>query len=207
MEEKAMINHPLVERSKVFIIGLTGHAREGKDMAADALVAVGYFRLALADSLKQMIGSLDKGHLYAQEQGRSLWQFAGTEIGREIDPDIWLKNLYFQVALLHLKRDICRFVIPDVRFPNEAAVIREQWGGAVVRIVRPNAPRIPESGHASEALVDDVVCDAAVTNQFDPAACDFAAYRRTFSERVVLTADTLEREWQLRPTVYLPTPE
>jgi len=33
-----MISHPLVKRSKVFIIGLAGHARAGKDMAADALV-------------------------------------------------------------------------------------------------------------------------------------------------------------------------
>lgn len=201
-----MIVHPAVKRHRIFIIGIAGAARSGKDMAADALAACGYYRIALADPIKQMIGGLDKGHLYDREHGRDLWQFGGTEVGREIDPELWLKNFYFQLTMMHLKKGVSRFVISDIRFPNEARAIREDWGGAVIKVWRPGSPRIEQSSHASESQVDELPYDMEIANtefRLDENLID----RHLFNEQVFAVARKLEEEWKARPVICLPESE
>ena len=55
-----------------------------------------------------------------------------------------------------------RWAITDVRFPNEAALIRAA-GGVVWKVVRPNLA-LPVDEHPSETSVDLVEADAVLVN-------------------------------------------
>lgn len=53
-------------------------------------------------------------------------------------------------------------VFTDVRFPNEADLIRKH-GGKIIRVVRPGLP-IPEEEHESESALDDYAVDHVLVN-------------------------------------------
>lgn len=149
------------------IIGLGYKARCGKDTVAEYLVQHhNFMRRAFADSLKgacREIFSLDNRYWYGEfkEQHHDFWgttprdilQRVGTEAMRYgFDQDIWIKSLEY-----HIKSNPGneRWVIPDVRFPNEADAIR-RWGGSVWRIDRhgiENATGTPN--HVSETSMDN----------------------------------------------------
>lgn len=75
---------------------------------------------------------------------REMMQLMGTEVGRAIDEDVWVK------ALMHELGD-SGWLIEDCRFPNEAEAVREK-GGIVVGIRRDKVvPEDSEDLHASEA--------------------------------------------------------
>jgi len=75
------------------------------------------------------------------ETVRDVLQKLGTEVGRQIDEDMWIK-----CAAVQIERTDAPVVISDVRFPNEAEAIRD-WGGDVWGILRPGC--WPDA-HASE---------------------------------------------------------
>jgi hypothetical protein len=150
------------------IIGLTGLAGSGKDAVADALVAWhGFFKIALADPMKEAcqrwFGWSDED-LWGPSENRNRpdarWggltprralQTLGTEWGRALHPDVWIEQA---LRVMRGSRDC--FVIPDVRFANEADAIRRA-GGRVVRVLRAGAGLPGEAGaHASEAGAFDV---------------------------------------------------
>jgi hypothetical protein len=69
---------------------------------------------------------------YGQEKDREVrrvLQHLGTEVGRELDPNLWVYAI-----LLEVKRIVetgGRVAITDVRFPNEAAALRGDVGGVL----------------------------------------------------------------------------
>jgi hypothetical protein len=66
--------------------------------------------------------------------GRSLLEYLGTDVARSVDPDIWVRHLARVIERRRPFRGVgeLRFVIPDVRFQNEFAMV--QWlGGEVWR--------------------------------------------------------------------------
>ena len=68
--------------------------------------------------------------------GRALLEYLGTEVGRSIHPDIWVRHMIAYVQR-NQGRPIdteLRLVIPDVRFPNEFDAIR-RLGGEIWRTV------------------------------------------------------------------------
>ena len=73
--------------------------------------------------------------------GRWLTEFIGTEVGRAVYPDIWINKVIHRVTsdiarcVMTPDADCYRHVIPDVRFLNEAAAIREA-GGEVWRVAK-----------------------------------------------------------------------
>ena len=157
------------------LIGLTGSARCGKDTIAEELSKnYGFFKIAFADPLKQMVGALlsmkppvleefkDKELAFLDGvTPRRLLQTLGTEWGRQIImDDIWLR-------FAQEKIDICRaqafndIVITDVRFDNEAEFIQKQ-GGVVFRVIRPDAPKV--HAHASEAGVKQTLTNGHIYN-------------------------------------------
>jgi ABC-type dipeptide/oligopeptide/nickel transport system ATPase component len=99
---------------------------------------------------------------------RKLMQTLGTEWGRNsIDPDFWV-----EIARVKVERTLgtawrkdrpgsMAIVFDDVRFRNEARMLRE-YGGVVAQIVRPGQKIIKESAHASEA--QDVTPDIIIVN-------------------------------------------
>lgn len=163
--------------TKPLLIGLTGLAGSGKDTVRNILEGShGTFGLAFADPIREMLRALLAGcHLddswmtdrVLKESTipgigasyREMAQLLGTEWGRAIDPDFWLKITAVRVAALRaMHRPV---VISDVRFPNEAAWIRSE-GGVVWKILRPGVE--PVRAHASEAHVDALPYDYVIDN-------------------------------------------
>lgn len=92
--------------------------------------------------------------------GRRVLQFIGTEFGRDqIYPDIWLD--IFERRFHAHRGAYGVYVVPDVRFENEARMIRS-LGGVVLRIVNTNLPP-STSQHPSEAGLPDGLCDGVAT--------------------------------------------
>jgi len=144
------------------LIGLGYKARTGKDEAARRLVERhGFIRLAFADALKagcKAIFSLTDEQLHGDAKDeiddfwgttpRDILQRTGTEcMRRGFGEGVWIK------ALERRLRGVRDAVVADVRFPNEAEAIKS-WGGFLVRVDRPFAPRIGTSAHASETALD-----------------------------------------------------
>lgn len=146
------------------ILGITGQKGVGKSMVASYLEEHhGFERMAFADSLKEAaktVFQLDDQHVYTREgkstyldrwgmDVRTILQKFGTEVGRQIDEDVWVKSVGAKIDRL----DHDRVVIEDVRFENEAEYIRER-GGKIWGILRPgHEPSWPEDNpeyHKSE---------------------------------------------------------
>lgn len=167
------------------IIGITGKAGSGKDtLAAHLELNYGYKRLAFADPIRRgLMAMLNiKAHdfehprkeqsLYAiGKSPRQLMQTLGTEWGRnQVHPDLWL-ILAQETIELSLLAGV-RVVVTDVRFENEAQLVRDM-GGAVWHMTRQSAGTPHE--HASEAGVAfKAGKDVLVRN--DGTVCDMYAY-------------------------------
>lgn len=124
------------------VIGIAGVAGSGKDTAADMILEEmpGYVKASFADPLKDMLRvglGLDNNQLYGSPEhkarvderydcsARHIMQTLGTDWGRElIHPDIWVRAMS--------PRATPGTIIPDVRFENEAAFIRER--GVLIHI-------------------------------------------------------------------------
>lgn len=156
------------------IIGITGKAGSGKDTAGDFLRSSGmYTKMAFADPIRRGISAIF--NLYreqlehpAKEQPlpkigkspRQLMQTLGTEWGRNlVHPDLWLilAGTTIQKSLAETEY----VVITDVRFENEAQMVRDM-GGVIWHIHRNGAGTQHE--HVSEAGVNlhtgrDVIID------------------------------------------------
>ena len=161
------------------IIGFTGPAGCGKTQATKALPEA--VRFSFADPIKRMLMTIGVPHenlydpgkkeqpldLLGGQSARTVLQRLGTDWGRNmICQDLWLRVA--EQDLTHLLAD--RFVlIDDVRFDNEAALIRK-LGGTTIEIVRPGVVR---GVHASERGIDPRLIDRTITN--DGSAEAFAA--------------------------------
>lgn len=90
------------------------------------------------------------------DEVRRTYQKIGTEVGRELNPNVWVEQLIDRVISCD-----DQFVVTDVRFPNEVDAIRA-LGGEVWRIDRPGTG--PVNGHASENSLEGVEFDEVVLN-------------------------------------------
>ncbi len=147
------------------IIGIAGCAGSGKSTAASALADRGYYVASLADPIKHICRDVfgwTHDRLWGPSANRNApdprWdglsarralQTLGTEWGRAMHPDVWVRKLLAEHA------DRCedgrtRTVVPDVRFQNELDAIVGA-GGLVIHIDRPGSGLEGAAGqHASE---------------------------------------------------------
>ena len=137
------------------ILGLTGQPFNGKDTAAEYLVAVhGFYRLAFADpiraGLKAMLGLTDDDFSPERKEIPIAWlggktpvelmESLGTSWGQDqICKDIWSWQAIREIQDKRFD-GMRNFVVSDVRFLHEANSLRTH-GGKLLRIVRPGAPR------------------------------------------------------------------
>ena len=161
------------------LIGLTGAAGSGKDTAADYLVTQHAWRKVsfaqpLKDGLCAMFGWSpdqlnDRKWKETQLPGigkspRQLMQTIGTEWGREmVHPDLWLLLARRAIEDKLTYRDV---VVSDVRFDNEAEMVRSM-GGVIVHITRAGIGGV--TPHVSESGVRMCVSDIRVCNDGDIA--------------------------------------
>lgn len=170
------------------LIGLAHKKLSGKDEVGWYLAQqYGSTRLAFADHLKDVVGSTF-GFTYEQMHGRHKdiidpdWGFApsyalqvfGTEVARTLHPQVWVR------ALKRKLRKLPRYLnqhVTDVRFPDEAAMIKS-LGGFIVEVRSPVEQREHRAvsagvdlaefrkrcSHESETALDGYQFDAVIVN-------------------------------------------
>lgn len=163
------------------IIGICGKINTGKNTIGKLLEShLDMVPMAFADQIKHAAfrifeGSITEKELWgsSQERGpkvRKILQLLGTDIGRDYDPDIWVKALLNRIGVFQRQGTdpldilpICEpnrnIVITDIRFPNEAEAISNLPDGFTIHISRPNNYKnvTPEAAqHPSELAVDNI---------------------------------------------------
>ena len=146
----------------------------GKTTVADLLLA--HRRVSFAAPLKSAVWRLldelgmDGFHfVYSDKEAiipelgvsaRHMMQTLGTEWGRAcVHPDFWV--MIARAKTQRIMADDGSVVIDDVRFPNEAAMIRE-LGGELWRIERPGVSY--HGSHESEGGLEDITPDRVIAN-------------------------------------------
>jgi len=150
------------EGRRPIIVGIGHRARAGKDTLACALVARhGFTRIAFADSVRLLAPLADpelairlKNHDGDWERAkagdpyvRGALQRIGEGCRQVLGHDVWLRALTRQLEPGQ------RYVIPDVRYRDEASFVRSQ-GGMLVKVTRPGFDAVA-GGHVSEHDLDD----------------------------------------------------
>lgn len=167
------------------IVGVMGRKQAGKDTAAAPLLRCGYQQVNFADPVRDMALAIDplvvweafspapvrlsllvakRGWHVAKQapEVRGLLQRVGTEGGRQILGErVWVDEWERRVTRLAPN---ARVIATDVRFPNEAAAIRER-GGVIVKIDNPRLA--DDDNHASEQSMTSIHPDAVVVNDRD----------------------------------------
>lgn len=165
------------------LVGLLGRSGSGKDRFYwTELAPLGYIRLALADPVRVLASILlvraYPGLLENTDQllrvfpgiykevffpeksdlSRSLQQYVGTDLARSFRQDYWV-DIFRDIALHYLSLG-ARVAVTDVRFPNEAKVVRD-LGGVLVKV--PGSGRYEEgnplSRHPSEEGIEGLPYD------------------------------------------------
>lgn len=152
------------------LIGLHGPARSGKDTVGAMLIEdYNFEKLSFASYIRQFIADILGISLLELEHvkdeidptlgvsPRVMMQTLGTDWGRNmINQELWVIAL--ETKLRKLLPTATGVVITDVRFENEAGMIRK-LGGNMWHITRPTAA--PVAAHISEAGIrpDDTDCE------------------------------------------------
>ncbi len=157
------------------LIGVAGKAGAGKDTFVLGLIQAGYIRAAFADALK---------HVTAMTAGEPVTNFTDLKLKEEFSEALQMTrrralqnvgNMMRQAThdgiwLQRVVRDWeasgrVATAISDVRYPNEAAAVKDA-GGIVVRIERPSLVGLTGEAavHASEVPLADHLVDITIQN-------------------------------------------
>lgn len=161
------------------LLAIAGAARSGKDTIAEYLVRNhGYLRNGLADPLKRAAQHMffltdaqrDSDELkevvipYWGMSPRQMFQKLGTEGGRHVfGDDLWLKRWTYHYDTY---KEHTNYVVPDVRFVNEAEHVRS-LGGVIIHVTRDSAKGLlagDTAKHASEVTLPIGPHDFVITN-------------------------------------------
>jgi ABC-type oligopeptide transport system ATPase subunit len=158
---------------KLAIIGIIGKKGTGKTECSKVLIQNYKFKkISFADKLKEVaceLWDIPKTNLYDPtmkekvdprwgKSYREIMQLFGTEICRVIHWDTWI----YHVEKEFKSRTNESFVIDDVRFKNEAELIKK-YGGILIKVVRPTID-FSDSVHASEVEQDQIQPDIIIMN-------------------------------------------
>lgn len=149
------------------VIGLLGHQGVGKNYLADLLQVYlpkkNTLIVALADHFK--IGCIskynveyDKVFVNKDFKTRKLLQKVGTEEGRnKYGDDIWIRTLENWMKLYY-SRGINRFIISDLRFPNEVEWVRK-LNGLIIKIEAPERykQKLMEETKGDEQMIQSII--------------------------------------------------
>lgn len=157
---------------KPLVVGIAGRLFSGKDTVANYMVSDhNYTRYAFADALKRLCSfAIDKEEIgwngqswggEKSEKGRKLLQAMGHGAREALHPDIWIMALDREIKLNAPQW----VVISDVRYPSEARYIKENLGGLLIKVIRPDIDRSgPEHQHPTEIYIDKMAVDCEIVN-------------------------------------------
>jgi hypothetical protein len=156
----------LPELPTTVVLGLGHKARHGKDTVASLLVPV--LEASGLHARRYSFASAIYDHCRTQHgmttKDAPLLQRAGVA-ARAADPLVWLRAVAWKIA--DDAPDVA--IVTDVRFRNEAAIVRDTYRGFVVRVRRTvnGAPFVDPSRdpqHASETDLDGYLWDRTIDN-------------------------------------------
>jgi len=144
------------------IIGLHGKAGHGKDTAAAGLQ--NFYQLSFAKPIKdasKILYNLTDEQLHGKlkEVPDKRWNISPREIMQQLGDLCRSSNPNFFIVLMRtriekaLEQGIRNIVITDVRYANEAKLIKDM-GGRIIKINR-NVTTTQHTSHSSEKGIDD----------------------------------------------------
>ncbi len=160
----------LQAKINMILIGIAGKKQSGKDclyMAIHNLLRHTHViaRVAFADALKQEVcrGMLvDRAYLEAHKENfRLILQGWATDFRRKLCGDDYWINRWQEIVKGIESTPNLVIVVPDVRFLNEASIIKKM-GGTLIKIER--RCRREEDKHKSETEMDSCVADYVIDN-------------------------------------------
>lgn len=147
------------------LIGVTGRIGEGKTSVAEHLRnKYGFLLLSFSTPLKEAVAQLfglqmttlttpvlkTRMILRWKKTSKEIMQIFGTECMRgHFGEDFWVKHMQDQLN----QHSYSNIVIDDVRFPEEVEMVYD-YGGLLIRVIRPNNPYTMDKAHVSEQLSD-----------------------------------------------------
>lgn len=148
------------------LLAITGRSGVGKTTTAQELARhltpAGI--LPFAKPLKELATLFFGWDGRKNARGRRLLQTLGTDVGREWDPEFWVRK--WQEAMMPLLDAGCSVIADDLRFANEAATVH-LFGGKVIRLHCPAREIILP--HASENQEFEVDWDIFAAPDTTPA--------------------------------------
>ena len=158
----------------MILIGISGKKRSGKDTLATAIkvhTTLLIHKIAFADALKKEVAAALGITVQELERDKDFYrpilQWWGTDYRRKkFGEDYWT----IQFAKAFLKSEADMVIAPDVRFPNEAGLIR-QSGGILIRVEREG---LPTDVHESETALDRYKFDYTFNNTTVDSCNQFA---------------------------------
>ena len=162
------------------IVAISGVAGAGKSTAARALIDLrGFVACDLATPLKAIcrdVYGFSDAQLWGPSEMRNeidpRWGFSprealqklGTEWGRALHPDTWVRACLRECAKVE------RAVIADARFRNELQAVRDA-GGVIVRLKRGlDASRSSHASEAEQTTIPDAFFDFVIDNRLATVA-------------------------------------
>jgi hypothetical protein len=174
------------------IIGFHGRKYSGKDTSCEIIINRNPTKcikiLSFAEPLKQaamIIFNLTYEQVYDPKlkdvidprygkSPRQLIQWLGTDVLRkQFDEDHWIKHMKNRIDTLLESNDAPDFIlINDIRFDNEAELIRSYDNSIIVEIKRPELDHVPDHGstsletmnHESEKPIRQELIDVTINN-------------------------------------------
>lgn len=187
------------------VIGFTGKAGSGKDTAAMMVESIVYAHNGtsgwtnirrFSGPLKEIVGSatgvapasMNLQHIKDMEIGgswggmtiREMLVKVGLGVRSEI-PDFWV-NYTIDGILRDTTSPNMLFLVPDVRFLNEAEAIR-RIGGKIIRITRAG---LPVGDNLSETEMDLIKPDVEIFNDGDKADMHQPLLRILYDWKIIL---------------------
>lgn len=155
------------------LIGFSGKKQAGKDTAYkllhNLLPGKDIFRIAFADKLKEEVSratGISISQIDANKENfRLILQGWGTDFRRNLcGEDYWISKWMKTVDYISNAFPACIIVATDIRFENEANVIRSH-GGHVYKIVAVGKEENKDE-HASEQELSSITADRVLINDF-----------------------------------------
>jgi dephospho-CoA kinase len=162
-------------------IVLIGKMGSGKTNISDFLQSKKYVKFSMATWLKDTtydISTKSKNEKIIigdkEYTKRRLYQYFGTDVIRNFDNDFHVRRLLLNINSYRAIHPFNKFVIDDVRFPNEIELIKTNYNITAIKLVCPEEIRkqrlIYRDGgydendfnHVSETNIDNLPCDYTI---------------------------------------------